>query len=92
MLRILRIVVKVAYHHLEVTLEETRTQAHEQQGSTHSSNSYRTSTQWDSQEQIAQEHDEDTDDYHLVVTPLVGSHTTKQRQEIHCSEEPGINL
>ena len=92
MVGILRIIIEVAHHYLQVTLEEACTQTDKQQGCTHSSNSYCSSTQWDREEEITQEHNEDTYDHHLVVTPLVGSHTTKKRQEINCSEEPGINL
>ena len=37
-------------------------------------------------------YNEDTDDNHLVIPPLISRHTAKKRQEIHCGEEPCINL
>ena len=53
MLRILRIIVEVADHHLEVTFKETSTQTYKQQRCSHRSHSHRSSTQWYSKEEIA---------------------------------------
>ena len=53
MLGIFRIIVEVTYHHLKVTFKETSTQTYKQQRCSHSSHSYRSSTQRYSEEEIA---------------------------------------
>ena len=85
---ILRVVVQVAYHHLQVAFEETRAHANQhQRGKHHHHRQYDSAVvhaaERECQQHIAQEHHDDTNGNALAVTNLIGKDTAHERQEIH---------
>ena len=88
---ILRVVIQVANHYLQVALEQSGAEANQQQGGQHHNEGKRVATQGDAQQQIACKHDDDTRGNHPTKAKLVGKHTTKQREEIHKHEECAID-
>ena len=88
---IVRTVIETTHHHLEVTLEETRTQGNEDERQTHCGNGNRVLTQRQREHQVAEEHDKDTRGDHTAKAKLVGSDTTNDGQEIDHHEEGGVD-
>ena len=88
---ILRIIIEVTHHHLQVTLEESGTKTNQQQGGEHHHKGKGITSQGDTQQQIACEHDNDSRSDHLAKSELVGKHTTEQREEINKHEERTID-
>ena len=88
----LRSVVEVAHHHLQVALEQTCSETDEQQGCAHSSDGNGAAAKRNGQQQIAEEHNHDADDYHLAIAPAVGSHASDEGKEIDGSQKPSVNL
>ena len=89
---ILRVVVEVTHHHLEVTLEETGAETHEHQSDEHGHEAHGLATQRNGEQQIAQEHDDDTDGHHLSESELVGHDTAKNRQEVDEHQEVAVDF
>ena len=88
---ILRVVVEVAHHYLQVTLEQTRTETDEQQGSQHYNECKAVASQRNTEQQIASKHNDDTRGHHLAETELVGQHAAKQGEEVDEHEERTID-
>ena len=79
-----RIIVQITYHHLQVTLEKSRTERDQYQRTDHAGHGEcRTSVlhaaHRDREQHIAQEHNDNTDRHALAVSDLVGDDTTNQR-------------
>ena len=91
LLGILRFIVEVAHHYLEVTLEQTCTKTDSQKCTSHSNQSYRVLAKGQRQQHVASEHDEDTNGNHLVISELVCQNTTNQGQEVNQTKEYGEN-
>ena len=89
---ILRVVVEVAHHHLEVALEEARAQSDEHQGSQHHDQCQRVAAQGYGQQQIAGKHDEDADGHHAAEAELVGQPAAHDGQEIDEHEEVAVDF
>ena len=88
---ILRIVIEVAHHHLQVTLEESCTKTNEQQGSQHDYQCHSITTQGYRQQQVAGKHDDDTRGHHTTKAELVGHHTTNEWEKIHKHEKRTVD-
>ena len=80
---ILRGIVEIAHHYLQVALEETRAEAYEQQGAQHDDEGKRVATQRNAEQQIACKHDDDARGDHLAKAELIGQHATNEGEEIH---------
>ena len=89
---IARVVIEVAHHYLQVALEQTCAQADEQQGGQHSDDGDGLPAQRHRQQQVAQEHDDDTDGHHLAITEFVGKVTADNREEVDEHEEVTIDF
>ena len=90
--RVLRIVVEVADHHLEVALEETRTEGDEYQRAHHGSDAGSVIARGNGQEDVAEEHDDDARSHHLAVAELVGQVAAQHGQEVYQREESGEDV
>ena len=90
--RIGRIVVEVADHHLEVTLEQTRAACDERQCGEHQRLSPEARPGGDRQQGVSAEHHEDAERHHLPESELVGQDTAEERHEIDRGEENAVNL
>ena len=64
LLSIAGVVVEVAHHNLQITLEHTCSEADKNQGCSHCRSSHGATTQRNGQKQIAEEHYENTDYHH----------------------------
>lgn len=93
--RVLRIVVEVAYHYLEVALEEAGTQGDEHQGKHHEGEGEATALEGadrNGEAGIAEEHHGYTSDYTFAIANLVGKDTADDRHEIDGCQEDSIEL
>ena len=88
---ILRVIIQVTHHHLEVTLEESSSKADEQESCQHDDQCKTIASQGHRQQQITCKHDDDTCGHHLAKAELVGHNTTDQREEIHQHQERTID-
>ena len=84
---ILGVIVKVTHHNLQVTLEQARTERYQRQCAQHTSVSNSARTGRNCQQHIAQEHNYDTQRYHLAVTEFIGQNTADKGQEVHEHQE-----
>ena len=91
LLGILRFIVEVAHHYLEITFEQTCTKTDSQKCTSHSNQSHRVLAKGQRQKHVTCEHDEDTDGNHLVISELVCQNTTNQGQEVNQTKEYGEN-
>ena len=89
---ILRVVVKVAYHHLEVALEHTRSEADEQQGGQHDDECERVTAERHGEQHVAGEHDHDAPGDHLAKAELIGHPATDEGKEIDEHEEIAVDF
>ena len=85
------IIIKVTDHYLKITLEKTCSQRNQYQGSQHSGKADCISSKRNGEEQITNEHNNDTNGHHLTIAELVSQDTTYQRKEIDKSEETTVN-
>ncbi len=88
---ILRVVVEVAYHYLQVSFEKTGTKRDEKQGQQHNTHCKTTSSQRNSQTDITEEHNEDTDCDTLAVTDLICDPSAYERQKIDTCQKTGVD-
>ena len=84
---ILRVVVQIAHHHLQIAFEQACAQRDEQQRRNHENHRHDDAAIVDaahgnSQQHITQKHNENADGYTFTVTDFVGKNATDQRQEI----------
>ena len=84
---ILRIIIEVAHHNLQVTLEQACSETDAHQCHQHYSQCHSVTSQGNRQQQIAQEHDNDTCGYHLTESKLVGHKASNKREEIDKHQE-----
>lgn len=92
---ILRIVVEVANHYLEVALEQTRTEGYEHQGKHHEGERHAATLKRadrHGETYVAEEHHGHTGDYTFAVANLVGEDAADNRHEIDGSQEDSIEL
>ena len=90
--RVLGVVVKVAHQHLQVALEQTRSNRNQEQGPQHEGDAQGVGTGGNGQGQIPGEHDADTGDHALAVANFIGKDTAHHRHEINEGQENGIHL
>ena len=84
---ILRVIIEIAHHHLQVALEQACAQANEHERGQHHHEGQRVAAKGHGQQQIAGKHDEDAHRHHAPKAELVGHDTTNERQKIHQHEE-----
>ena len=89
--RVLRVVVEITNHNLQVTLEEACTYCDEEQCTNHCNHSQGIATERQREEEVSEEHNRDTDGNHLTITKLIGQDTTEERHEIYKTEESTVN-
>lgn len=92
---ILRIVVEITNHHLEVSLEETGTQGDEYEGKHHEGEGEATALEGadrNGETGIAEEHHGNTSDYTFAIANLVGKDTADDRHEIDGCQEDRVEL
>ena len=92
---ILRVVIEIAGHHLEVALEQTRADGDEQQGADHQGErqpAVGEGIRGDREEKIAEEHNGYAGDDTLAESDLVGKPSAEDRHEIDGSQENGVEL
>ena len=80
---ILRVVVEVAHHDLQVALKQTCTKADEQQSCQHDYQSNGVATQGYREQEIACKHNHNTRSHHATEAELIGHDTTDEREEIN---------
>ena len=90
--RVFRVVIQVAYEHLQIALEQAGTHRDQEQGQDHESQSDGVGRRRDGQAHIAREHDADAGDDAFSETDLVGEHAAENRHEVHRCQEDGIIL
>ena len=89
---ILRVVIEITHHHLQVALEESCTQGDEYQRTNHGCHTHRIIAGGDGEAHVAYKHDYDTGGYHLAKSELVGEDAADDGQEIHQGEEARENV
>ena len=90
--RVLRVVVEVAHHDLQVALEQARADGYQRQCAKHQHLACDAGFRGDGQAQVACKHHADAQRDTLAEPYLVGKDAAEQGHEIHGSEENGINL
>ncbi len=86
-----RAVIKVSYHYLQVSFEQTCSGTDEQQGSEHAGQGDRAASQGNGKEKITEKHDKDADGDHFSVSELVGQDAAEERQEVYESEKRAVD-
>ena len=86
-----RVIVEVTYHYLQVALEKARADAYQHEGSDERDHGDGTRC-GDGHEQVAEEHDHDTERDHLAVSELIGEDTADERHEIDTGQEEAVEL
>ncbi len=86
-----RVVVEVTYHYLQVAFEKARADADQYEGSDER-NQRDGTLRGNGHEQVAQEHDHDTQRDHLAVSELIGKDTADERHEIDPGKEKAVEL
>ncbi len=89
---VFRVVVQVAYKHLQVALEQARTHGNQEQGPQHEGDAQGIGAGGNGQGQIPGEHDADTGDHALAVANFIGQDTAHDGHEINEGQENGIHL
>ena len=84
---VLRSVVEVSDHDLQVAFEKPRAASNQCQRTEHHGLTGHIRTRRDGQQQVTDEHDEDTERNHLAESVFVGQHSTKKRHKINRPEE-----
>ena len=88
---LIAIVVQVAYHHLEVALEEARAHADEKQGAYHEHYAEGVCGRRDGQAGVAREHHHHAGDHALAVTYAVGEYASENGHEVYQGQENCVN-
>lgn len=89
---ILRVVVEIAYHYLQVALEQACSEAYQHQCREHGNQRHGVGAKRKGHEQVADEHDHDAQCDHAPETKLIGKYAAKHRQEINQGEETAIDV
>ena len=84
---VLRRVIEVAHHHLQVALEQSRAASNQRQRTKHHRLSGHVRSRGDGQQQIAYEHDEHAQRHHLAEPVLVRQDAAQERHEIDGRQE-----
>ena len=90
--RIFRVVIQIADHDLQVSLEQAGSQGYQQQGADHQRDAETVGGCWNRQQQVAQEHHADPRDDAAPIADPVGQPAAYHGQEIYDSQEDGIEL
>ena len=88
---VLRVVVQVSHHYLQVSFEESCPESDQEQGGDHADERHGTAAQRDGQQQIAEEHDDDAGGDHLPETELVGQDSADEREKVHQHQERAVD-
>ena len=89
---ILRVIIKITYHHLKITLEESGTDGDEQQSRYHKGYSERVGRRRDGKGKISEEHHGYSGHYASPITDTVSKPSTHHRHEINSGKENTVNL
>ena len=84
---IFRVVIEVAHHHLEISLEQSCADCDEGKGSEHQNLAGEVRRCRNGEAEISEEHHAYSDGYASSVSDLVGKHSSEQWHEVHACEE-----
>ena len=85
---ILRSIIQITYHYLQISLEKSGSQSNQGKSAEHGIQSD-IGCHRDSQQHITGKHDNDTGSNHLAITEFIGQDTSDKRHEIHSCQETG---
>ena len=85
------LVVEVAHHHLEIALEQARSNGNQGQSREHGDFGGGCGHRY-GQQQVAEKHHDDSRADHLAITETVGQHTTYEGHEVDATEEDAVNI
>ena len=90
--RVLRIVVEVTYHYLEVAFEQTGTDSNKCQSTKHQNFTHQVCLGGNRQAEVAGEHYADTQGYAFTIAKFVGQDTAEEGHEVNAGKEDRVDL